>query len=777
MEYIKEHKYQIIIWSVSYILIFIFGLFLGAIIACLKNNSIININNIFSSFSSSSGIVFGISFLSICLLIGWNIYYYSVIYKKSKKASIKRSSQNSYGSSRFLIDERKNTNKNELKEFNSTYPFNSNKIGWVVKSQYEESKNKTDYNVSNLEKDGHHLLVIGATSTGKTQKTILQSIAYNAQLTNNQPSMVIFDPKGEIAAKTGNLLKSNNYDLLVFNLRDTNYSATWNPLYIANQHYFEAKILEQKMKNHPEYNDIEKINMESKIQNLLTSVDSAILDIGFTLYDDPTAKEKFWPEQAKSVFICLYYLLVENIFDIYINNKTDNEIQANIQQIELAKENINLPTIASMSANIAPIQEMFAKIDRCGNNDIVGISQVPKSEYVLRKSYLYGSNPFKSSENTFGSILVSVANGLSQYKLASIQNITLTNEIKLDKLTEGEKPKALFIIAPDEREETYKFATLLVDQIYKTQIEVASKNEGQCLKRKLMFFLDEFGNIPTIPKFDTMVTVSRSRGIFFCIAIQGFDQIKNKYGENQLSTIRDNMRLHIYVKTSDKPTNEYYSYRSGNYTIEKSSISNNDNGSSSSTNIEKKELLTAEDVFNNPNNMLLVYFDANPVSWVKTTSFWQSKELSKYIVNEFNSLYPQRVFKINDHTVVFDASKYQKLKDPEINNLDTRNHNSRTSRPHHYSSDKILKMFKITKAEKGLDFIAPSLDALIKQIHHYNRDKSIKNKLMQSTNNLINNYGIESVEVLKEILELVSKNESIDLTVYERNISEHENKN
>lgn len=775
MEYIKEHKYQIIIWSISYILVFVFGLFLGAIVSCLKNHIDINIHNIFNSFSSSSGIVFGIGFLSICLLIGWNIYYYSVIYKKSKKASIKRSTQNSYGSSRFLIDERKNTNKNELKEFNSIYPFNANKIGWVVKSNYNETKNKTDYNVSNLEKDGHHLLVIGATSTGKTQKTILQSIAYNAQLTNNQPSMVIFDPKGEIAAKTGNLLKSNNYELLIFNLRDTNYSATWNPLYIANQYYFEAKILEQKLKNHTDYDDLTKINLESKIQNLLTSVDSAILDIGFTLYNDPNAKDKFWQEQAKAVFISLYYLLVESIYDKYINNKSDEEIQKNMEQIELAKENVNLPTIASMSANIAPIKEMFERIDRLSNNDIIGISNIPKSEFVLRKSYLYGSNPFKSSENTFGSIVVSVANGLSQYKLASIQNITLTNEIKLDKLTDGDKPKALFIIAPDEREETYKFATLLVDQIYKTQIEVASKNEGQCLKRKLMFYLDEFGNIPTIPKFDTMVTVSRSRGIFFCIAIQGFDQIKNKYGENQLSTIRDNMRLHIYVKTSDKPTNEYYSYRSGNYTIEKSSISNNDNGSSSSTNIEKKELLTAEDVFNNLNNMLLVYFDANPVSWIKTTSFWQSKELSKYVVNEFNSLYPQRIFKINDHTIIFDTTQYQKYKDPEINKINYRPTNKFSRRQ--YSSEELLKMFKITKSTNGLDYIIPSLTTLINDINRYNTDKSIKNHLTQSITNLIENYGIESIEVLKEILELVSKNKQIDLTIYERNIAEHENKN
>lgn len=789
MEYLKERKNKIIIWLFAYLAVFVTGLFLSAAIACVKEHISVNFNNIIDMFSKNSSLVWGLTFIFVALLLCWNVYYYTVLYKKIKKADIKRSKNTSYGESKFLINEKVKTDKNEIKAFNKVYPLNENKLGWVVKSQYLANANKTNYNVSDLNNNGHHLLVIGATSTGKTQKTILQSIAYNCQLKdNNAPSMVIFDPKGEIASKTGNLLRNNGYEVLVFNLRNTNYSSTWNPLFLANKNFIEAKILEQRTINNPELSDVEKINNNAKIQNLLTKVDSNISDIAFTLFNEPNSKDKFWEEQAKNIFISLYYLLVENVADLYINNKTDKEIEDNLKAIEIAENNINLPTIATLSTNIVPIQKMYDEINKYGNNDVIGIAKIKKSEYVLRKSFIYGANSFATSENTFGSIMTTIANGLAQYKLVSIQNITLTNEIELDKLTAGDKPKALYIIAPDEREETYKFATLLVDQIYKTQIDYASKNKGQCLSRKLMFYLDEFGNIPTIPKFDTMVTVSRSRGIYFCIAIQGFDQIKNKYGENQLSTIRDNMRLHIYVKTSDKATNEYYSYRSGNYTIEKSSISNNDNGSSSSTNIEKKELLTAEDIANNPNDMLLVYFDSNAVSWVKTTSFWESKELAKFAVEEFNSLYSARIFKLDEHTILFDTSAYKKVLDKEVATINSanrrlnknfrksENNNELDENEFNFHPDQLIKMLKIYKANQGLEFIKPALETLQKNINKFNKNKrEYKNILIQSTANLISNFGIESLEVLKEILDLASKNQNIDLTIYERNIEAYEN--
>lgn len=197
LEYMKKNKSKILIWLLSYIFVFVGGLFLSATIACVKNHLTVNLNNIFLMFDNSLNIILGLTSLFIFLLIGWNVYYYTVLYKKMNEVNISHNNQDFYGGAKFLINQNNKITSKELKSFENVYPKNPNEIGWVVKAIYNSKTNKVDYNVSCL-KSGHHLLIIGATSTGKTQKTILHSIAYNSSINelNKKPSMVIFDPKG-----------------------------------------------------------------------------------------------------------------------------------------------------------------------------------------------------------------------------------------------------------------------------------------------------------------------------------------------------------------------------------------------------------------------------------------------------------------------------------------------------------------------------------------------------------------------------------------------------
>ena len=53
-------------------------------------------------------------------------------------------------------------------------------------------------------------------------------------------SMVINDPKGEIAENCTAMLRENGYKVVFLNLRDTNMSSLWNPLQkaIDEKNYF-----------------------------------------------------------------------------------------------------------------------------------------------------------------------------------------------------------------------------------------------------------------------------------------------------------------------------------------------------------------------------------------------------------------------------------------------------------------------------------------------------------------------------------------------------------
>ena len=94
---------------------------------------------------------------------------------------------------------------------------------------------------------------------------------------------------------------------------------------------------------------------------------------------------------------------------------------------------------------------------------------------------------------------------------------TSCNEMNFDGF--GDKPTALFIIIPDEKESRHGIATMMISQLYKKLVDLANNYAESKLPRRVYFLLDEFANLPKIEKIDTMITVSRSRNIFFSLVI------------------------------------------------------------------------------------------------------------------------------------------------------------------------------------------------------------------------------------------------------------------
>ena len=80
-----------------------------------------------------------------------------------------------------------------------------------------------------------HSLIIGDTGSMKTLRFVLPLIY---SLSTAEESMVIVDPKGELARKTENHLKACGYNVCILNWRFPEKSPdTWNPLQRAQQEY------------------------------------------------------------------------------------------------------------------------------------------------------------------------------------------------------------------------------------------------------------------------------------------------------------------------------------------------------------------------------------------------------------------------------------------------------------------------------------------------------------------------------------------------------------
>ncbi|MEI2462177.1 type IV secretory system conjugative DNA transfer family protein [Mycoplasmopsis felis] len=94
----------------------------------------------------------------------------------------------------------------------------------------------------------------------------------------------------------------------------------------------------------------------------------------------------------------------------------------------------------------------------------------------------------------------------------------------------------MFIHYSDENTANHKLVSMLVDEIYQTAIEQAKSNKKNLgyekLERRLLFFLEEFGNLPKIPNLENKLAINRSRNILFNLVVQDMNQLK-KYNTNE----------------------------------------------------------------------------------------------------------------------------------------------------------------------------------------------------------------------------------------------------
>lgn len=132
-----------------------------------------------------------------------------------------------------------------------------------------------------------HSLIIGTTRSGKGQTFVMPMIRHIA-MSQAKHSMVINDPKGEIAENCTAMLRENGYKVVFLNLRDTNMSSLWNPLQKAIDEYKKARDNNE---------DLDKTIDE--VQSLAT------------VFTADEQSQPIWPESAKSLLVAMILYLLE----------------------------------------------------------------------------------------------------------------------------------------------------------------------------------------------------------------------------------------------------------------------------------------------------------------------------------------------------------------------------------------------------------------------------------------------------------------------------------
>lgn len=419
-----------------------------------------------------------------------------------------------------------------------------------------------------------HTMIIGTTGSGKTTQFVDPTIQILSE-TAAKPCFVITDPKGELYDNHSEKLRKKGYNILLFDLRDPFKSTCWNPMTRAYELNQKANNLDKLVKIHRDedprrtslkltanayYNEWYELDGyafadKQSLNNYISSVKQALKneafedlrDIANTLCPIQSTQDPIWERGAKDLVLGTMLAMLEDSED---------------PRLGMTKERFNF-------FNLSKILNLK---DNDPYNQIKSITDYFQGRSNLSLAAQLANQVVTNADKTAKSYMGIVTDRMSIFSDTGICYATSKNEMDLS--TFASKPSALFIKIPDEKTTRYPIATMFISQLYKMLVEIAKVNGG-CLPRDCYFVLDEFANMPKIEGFDSMITVARSRKIWFMLILQSYAQLNLRYGDQIASTVKDNCNIHIFLASNDQNTLEEFSKRCGNISVETESVTIN----------------------------------------------------------------------------------------------------------------------------------------------------------------------------------------------------------
>lgn len=462
-------------------------------------------------------------------------------------------------------------------------------------------------------------LVIGTSRSGKGEEHVFVSIDLYSRA-EEQASMIITDPKLELAPAAIPTLQKRGYDCHVLNLIDPEFSMGFNPLpvivsEIKEKEYSTAQLLCRSLC----YNVIAP-NPEEKdpywsdqARNVLIA--SIWADIEDNLAEDKALNERRAyrhmqeEKQKKNAAImalsdeaAALFLIKEAAEDLMDTEPTLTYFGL----FSLLKESADLPSpardvINSMSLTSFPAYIMQTKpnitysptefVPSTENEEKINLysivrmvntlysTTVDKSHTALDLYFLerdendfarqtYASiGSISNTGNTKGTIMSVFQQKTSIFLYDNIGRMMAKNDLNFIDVGFSQKPVAVFIGLPDYDKSNYFIATVFINQLYFTLAKMAAAMPSNRTLRDVAFLLDEFGNLPPFDNIGSMVAVGLGRGLRFHFIVQALSQLQEKYGEYTARSLMGNCGNQKYILTTEEDTAEVISKTLGNETF------------------------------------------------------------------------------------------------------------------------------------------------------------------------------------------------------------------
>lgn len=550
----KKTLKNIVIWT---FICLILGYGVGVLIGFLQNN------NVWDTSLLTANMAW------IMLITGGLIGFICGIMFKPKSSKNSNEGTTAGGEKHDLHFDAKFMSKDEIlnDKFLINTSWNSLPLLKKTGSFVMTEKNGSKYNVTM--KDEMHALIIGTTGTGKTSMIIDPAIRIYAH-SQEKPSLVIADPKGELYARHARALIKEGYDVKIYDLDNPYSSSRWNPMDRPFDMYHKAINLAKTAKKYSgctpkqagkdmlegvtygdtwyelggvAFPDEESLNKEIDAQKQKMIGDAKFELRGIAAAVCPVSQgtnDSMWEAGAQDYLYGIMVAMLEDSVDSRLGEK------------KLRKDQFNFYNLYKISQKRdADPDNPFGSIRKyCSGRS-------KTSEVTPVTSGVVNSAP--TTAKSYMSVLSTKITALMQDM--GICYATSGTDIDFNQF--ADKPTAFFIKIPDHKKERHSLATICISQLYRCLVDIANKYPGMKIPRHVYFLLDEFGNLPIIQDFATMVTVSRSRNVFFQIVVQSFTQLDTKYGKEVAETLKGNFNIQIFLGTEDSTTREAFSKSCG----------------------------------------------------------------------------------------------------------------------------------------------------------------------------------------------------------------------
>ena len=407
-----------------------------------------------------------------------------VVYVKSKNAKKYRKNVE-YGSARW-------GNKKDIAPYMSTDSWD-NIILTLTEGLMMSGRPKNPTYARNK-----NVLVVGGSGSGKTRFFI------KPNLMQMHSSYVVTDPKGTVLIECGKMLQKGppKRDKQGNIVRDKKGKIVHEPYKIR---VFNTINFSKSM----HFNPFAYIHSEKDILKIVTTLIANTKGEG-------KSGDDFWVK-AETL---LYTALIGYIY------------------YEAPVEEQNFATLVEM-LNAMEVREDDESFKNAVDLLFDALEKKDPDHFALRQYKKYKLAAGKTAK----SILISCASRLAPFDIREVREITMYDELDLDKL--GDERTALFLIMSDT-DGTFAFLISLIYSILFNRLcERADDKYGGRLPIHVRCLIDEAANIGQIPNLERLMATIRSREISACLVLQAQSQLKALYKDNADTIIGNCVRPEV----------------------------------------------------------------------------------------------------------------------------------------------------------------------------------------------------------------------------------------